>query len=140
MRFASTVQEKAAVKEHFLDRGKIFEVVGSVDGTLIAIVRPKKSAPAKQNPIRAAAYTPRTALITYRIVHHLAAKKENSNKIKTPVAVCIERLHLLLEIKCANVLYKPIIFYQTSNILQLLYCPQSTNKNDDVTFRQTAAR
>ncbi|XP_072143367.1 putative nuclease HARBI1 isoform X1 [Dermacentor andersoni] len=45
VRFPSTAQQKAAVKEGFLSRGKIPGVLGCVDGSLIAIVRPKKLGP-----------------------------------------------------------------------------------------------
>ncbi|XP_049523941.1 putative nuclease HARBI1 [Dermacentor silvarum] len=39
--------EKVAVKQRFLERGKLPGVVGCVDGTLIAIVRPRKMSPAE---------------------------------------------------------------------------------------------
>ncbi|KAH7965179.1 hypothetical protein HPB49_004584 [Dermacentor silvarum] len=42
-----TDTEKVAVKQRFLERGKLPGVVGCVDGTLIAIVRPRKMSPAE---------------------------------------------------------------------------------------------
>lgn len=39
------VQDKAAVKQDFLDHGKTPEVVGCVDGTVASIVRPKTLSP-----------------------------------------------------------------------------------------------
>ncbi|KAH7949367.1 hypothetical protein HPB49_008384 [Dermacentor silvarum] len=42
-----TATEKVVVKQRFLERGKLPGVVGCVDGTLIAIVRPRKMSPAE---------------------------------------------------------------------------------------------
>ncbi|KAH7959479.1 hypothetical protein HPB49_011362 [Dermacentor silvarum] len=42
-----TAKEKVAVKQRFLEPGKLSGVVGCVDGTLIAIVRPRKLSPAE---------------------------------------------------------------------------------------------
>ncbi|KAH7966392.1 hypothetical protein HPB49_015918 [Dermacentor silvarum] len=42
-----TDTEKVAVKQRFLERGKLPGIVGCVDGTLIAIVRPRKMSPAE---------------------------------------------------------------------------------------------